>query len=226
MAKPVPFQFSITPPTIGDAGFSADASVVWGELPQAMNYIADMGDWFQTGFAKALTNGTAALPSMAFASDPDTGVYRSGANELSFAEGGVDRGRFYGRKNILGTVSQAAGVPTGAVIESGSNANGRYTRWADGTQICTKRITGQGPIDIAIGSGFRSGTITIGSWAAGFSERPVRMFSTSEDTNLSCSIEGSGLGSTGTGGFALLTRNVTALSTAFVVDAMAVGRWY
>ena len=43
----------------------------------------------------------------------------------------------YGKNNILGTVSQAAGVPTGAVIERGSNANGTYVRFADGTQICT-----------------------------------------------------------------------------------------
>lgn len=39
--------------------------------------------------------------------------------------------------NVVGTVAQSGGVPTGAVIESGSNANGEYTRWADGTQICT-----------------------------------------------------------------------------------------
>lgn len=39
--------------------------------------------------------------------------------------------------NIVGTVSEAAGVPTGAIIESGSNANGQFIRWADGTQICT-----------------------------------------------------------------------------------------
>ncbi|WP_010139403.1 DUF2793 domain-containing protein [Oceanicola sp. S124] len=39
--------------------------------------------------------------------------------------------------SVVGTVSQAAGVPTGAVIESGANANGEYVRWADGTQICT-----------------------------------------------------------------------------------------
>ncbi|WP_417480478.1 pyocin knob domain-containing protein [Maricaulis maris] len=38
--------------------------------------------------------------------------------------------------NILGTVSQSGGVPTGAIIEYGSNANGRYVRFADGTQIC------------------------------------------------------------------------------------------
>jgi len=44
-------------------------------------------------------------------------------------------GPLYSRDSVLGTVSQSAGVPTGAIIESGSNANGEYTRWADGTQI-------------------------------------------------------------------------------------------
>ncbi len=43
----------------------------------------------------------------------------------------------YDRENILGTVSQSGGVPTGAIIEEGSNANGHYVRYADGTQICT-----------------------------------------------------------------------------------------
>ncbi|MGU3577106.1 hypothetical protein ACLBWZ_16445 [Brucellaceae bacterium C25G] len=40
------------------------------------------------------------------------------------------------RGNILGTVSQAGGVPTGAIIERGSNANGEFVKFADGTQIC------------------------------------------------------------------------------------------
>lgn len=42
----------------------------------------------------------------------------------------------YNKTNIVGTVSQSAGVPTGAIIERGSNANGEYVRWADGTQEC------------------------------------------------------------------------------------------
>jgi hypothetical protein len=46
----------------------------------------------------------------------------------------------YAKTNILGTVSQTAGVPTGAIIERGSNANGEYVRFADGTQICTKVV--------------------------------------------------------------------------------------
>lgn len=37
---------------------------------------------------------------------------------------------------VLGNVGQSAGVPTGAIMESGSNANGFYVRWADGTQMC------------------------------------------------------------------------------------------
>ena len=42
-------------------------------------------------------------------------------------------------KLVLGTVSQAGGVPTGAIIQRGSNANGEFVRFADGTQICLIR---------------------------------------------------------------------------------------
>jgi len=45
----------------------------------------------------------------------------------------------YHTGNLLGTVSQSSGVPTGAVIQRGSNANGEFVRFADGTQICTHR---------------------------------------------------------------------------------------
>nr|WP_319484517.1 DUF2793 domain-containing protein [uncultured Cohaesibacter sp.] len=45
--------------------------------------------------------------------------------------------QIYSQGNILGTTAQSSGVPTGAIIERGSNANGDYVRFADGTQICT-----------------------------------------------------------------------------------------
>ncbi len=41
--------------------------------------------------------------------------------------------RVYTSQNILGAVS---GVAAGGIIESGSNANGSYTKFADGTLIC------------------------------------------------------------------------------------------
>ena len=58
------------------------------------------------------------------------GTGATSANAAADAIGAFRRG------TLLGTVSQSAGVPTGAVIERGSNANGEYVRFADGTQIC------------------------------------------------------------------------------------------
>lgn len=40
------------------------------------------------------------------------------------------------RLPAVGSVSQQNGTPTGAIIETGTNSNGTYTRFADGTQIC------------------------------------------------------------------------------------------
>jgi hypothetical protein len=45
------------------------------------------------------------------------------------------------RGNILGAVSESSGVPTGAIIEEGSNANGDFTKYADGTVIMSMRRT-------------------------------------------------------------------------------------
>ena len=44
--------------------------------------------------------------------------------------------------NLLGAVSLAGGVPTGAVIETGQTADGTFTRFADGTQICIRVVEG------------------------------------------------------------------------------------
>ncbi|OHV81601.1 hypothetical protein [Rhizobium sp. LCM 4573] len=62
------------------------------------------------------------------------------------------------RGNILGTVSQTGGTPTGALIERGSNANGEYVRYADGTQICISPLL-QPTTNVAVGSLFRSNPI-------------------------------------------------------------------
>lgn len=46
----------------------------------------------------------------------------------------------YNSGTILGTVSQSAGVPTGALMEYGSNANGEYWKYAGGMMVCTRNI--------------------------------------------------------------------------------------
>jgi hypothetical protein len=57
--------------------------------------------------------------------------------------------KHYDSRNIIGTVSQSAGVPSGAVIERGSNANGEYVRFADGTQICTHQVSADAAAEVA-----------------------------------------------------------------------------
>lgn len=47
----------------------------------------------------------------------------------------------------VGTVSESGGVPTGAIIESGSNANGKYIKYADGTMICQMKAILQGGVN-------------------------------------------------------------------------------
>lgn len=59
--------------------------------------------------------------------------------------------------DIVGPVSQSAGVPTGAIIERGSNANGEYVRYADGTQICSIILpTTSHNVSTAVGALFSS----------------------------------------------------------------------
>lgn len=80
------------------------------------------------------------------------GAARSGPNNditslsalttaLSVAQGGTGNTTGTAAKlapsAIVGPVSQASGVPTGAIFETGSNANGRYTKFGDGTLICS-----------------------------------------------------------------------------------------
>ncbi len=59
----------------------------------------------------------------------------------------------YQRSNILGSVAQSGGIPTGAIIERGSNSNGSYVRYADGTQLCWHSINA-GVADTAHGQVF------------------------------------------------------------------------
>ncbi|MGL4754387.1 MAG: hypothetical protein ACRCXB_18595 [Aeromonadaceae bacterium] len=44
--------------------------------------------------------------------------------------------RHYHTGNVVGPVNLSDGVPSGAIIERGGNANGEYIKFADGTMIC------------------------------------------------------------------------------------------
>lgn len=83
------------------------------------------GDSARTAFEKAIAN----FAELYIAALPGTAAQKKAARDM-FGLGDAST------RAVLGTVSQSGGVPTGAIIERGSNANGVYWRFAGGLQVC------------------------------------------------------------------------------------------
>ena len=66
-----------------------------------------------------MEDGTAAAPGLSFASDPDSGIFRGGANELGIATNGVERVEF-GTSEV---VFNDGGANYDFRIEGDTNAN-------------------------------------------------------------------------------------------------------
>lgn len=129
---------------------------------------------------------------------------------------------------ILGTVSQSGGVPTGAILQRGSNANGEFLRLADGTQICWKTQT----VNTAIsnsdgGSVLYSPAVVLGAYPAAFS---------GEAPSTPLSVSGGGAGAflssssasptlTNWGSY-FLTSGASRAAANYYVSCIAIGRWF
>ncbi|MBD1590265.1 phage tail protein [Pseudomonas typographi] len=123
---------------------------------------------------------------------------------------------------ILGTVSQSGGVPTGAIIEQGSNSAGNYVRFADGTQICWGVSSGA-TANNATGNGlYYSGLITVG-FAAAFSSTPILSGSTTAQTGAMSWLGFPASYGTSAGYLSLISFGSNATAT---LQWMAVGRWF
>ena len=128
----------------------------------------------------------------------------------------------YSYRNILGTVSQSGGAPRGAIIERGSNANGEYVRYADGTQISwIHNYDGGGISDIPIGSVFRTEDQSY-TFPVDFSEVPTISIISRGNTTWSGNC--SGVNSSGIGRYRQFSA--TANSGAVEVRIIAIGRWF
>ena len=82
--------------------------------------------------------------------------------------GNDDPAEVFKQSNILGTVSESGGVPTGAIIERDSNANGEYVKYADGTMICWRVLSREEVVDTSTGF-----TDTFFDYPATFAQRPA-----------------------------------------------------
>ena len=103
---------------------------------------------YQTGFSGRAEMGTAGADDFSIKVSADGSTWHDGlvvdraTGKAALPNGATIGGtEAYRRGNILGTVSESGGVPTGAVFESGSNANGSYVKFACGTMITRTRFT-------------------------------------------------------------------------------------
>ncbi|WP_192931589.1 pyocin knob domain-containing protein [Pseudomonas putida] len=127
------------------------------------------------------------------------------------------------RTDIVGAVSQSGGVPTGGIIERGSNANGEYVKFADGTMNCTGTVSGSVATSIASGSLYYSAALSW-SFPAPFAVAP----------SVSCSPSGASAnlwasevaGSTTTSACAFYIMNTASQTVSVVRRLIAIGRWF
>ncbi|VVM40634.1 hypothetical protein PS631_00263 [Pseudomonas fluorescens] len=127
---------------------------------------------------------------------------------------------------ILGTVSQAGGMPTGAIMEAGSNANGEYLKYADGTLITRSLYSDVGlAINNAAGVLFRSATLTQ-LYPASFFDRPkvsTNMYKGVNDIyRLSAQQHPSGSGYMTFS----VSSSVSSAAVAIECSVIAIGRWF
>ncbi len=120
---------------------------------------AEMGLTGDTAFSIKVSDGTGWTTALAF--DPATGAASGAAVSDGPDETNPDTlvraGDGYLKGTILDAVAQDGnGVPTGGVIERGTNANGDYVRFADGTQICTSPDIPTGAISNQAGALWQS----------------------------------------------------------------------
>lgn len=128
--------------------------------------------------------------------------------------------KIYDTGNILGTVTQSADVPTGSIIQRGSNAQGEFVRFADGTQICYHNL-GSLP-HVADTSKLTTWTFPAAFAPVGFRFVVPKIRSASATGNFSILKE--------TNNFAGVTsvelETKVTVSQNHDINVFAIGRWY
>lgn len=121
--------------------------------------------------------------------------------------------------NIVGTVTQSGGVPTGAIMEAGAFPSGRYFRFSGGFQVCLGTLTFSGS-----GAGTRS---VAWSFPASFNTPPSIFGSLASYGTVARYIGCSGGNVPDAFGAPDISITVTDASAgAITVNVIAAGRWH
>lgn len=98
----------------------------------------------------------------------------TGVTSMALLVSALQAAGVFGKTNVLGSVSQVGGVPAGAIIERGSNSNGEFVKFADGTLICTFAYDASAmAITSAVGSIYQAGQEITWTYPATFIGVPI-----------------------------------------------------
>ena len=114
------------------------------------------------------------------------------------------------------------------IVESGSNTNGSWTKWADGTMIVNKTVLGTANITNAWGSLYVSAEINLGDFPVAFIEMPTIVVSPQTQTGTQYMLAGqggSGYGTETNAGNVALVRPNSRTGVAYRLEVMAKGKW-
>lgn len=122
---------------------------------------------------------------------------------------------------------QTSAINNETVEMSGSNSNGSYVRFTDGTQICWKRVTlGTVACTTAWGALYESGYFQLGDWPIAFIDVPVAPYVRVAAYNSYTCIPELHKDVTATSaGQACFWRANSQTCPGVVVEVMAIGRW-
>lgn len=136
-------------------------------------------------------------------------------NNINTKIGNLDNLETPTTDNLVGAIN--------SVVESGTNANGEYIKYADGTMICTKKISFEGlQFTTAWGSVYEAPPVNLGDYAQEFLEIPLIFITTAAS---SAAAEGVGNTKTGFGQVTFYRPIRTDADYTYTFYLMAIGKW-
>lgn len=109
------------------------------------------------------------------------------------------------------------------VVESGSNANGNYVKYADGTMICTKKVDINTIISSSWGVLYESDKLDLGSYAESFIETPIIIATPYQREILIGQVRESS--TTSFGKINLVKPVADSSTTDYHINLVAIGKW-
>lgn len=116
------------------------------------------------------------------------------------------------------------GIKLGQIIEHGSNSNGTYIKFSDGTLICTKKITGTANCSTTWGQLYETPLLDLGNWPYTF--KKLDNYQITQGSSSAAQILETHYGATTTSaGKMILCRATPNTSLSWGVNVLGIGTW-